>query len=339
MFEKPDGQDVVWTNQRSVHGLALVKSWKLLTSCSVHIITLSTIQLILLVERRYLLLRFTLEQLVNVTRLQVEEESKMSLELLRILLRSVKARNMTVEIVLGYRCARTEQITPDLICLSTYQLLQSSGGDSGPDLSFDKSSSLKRGSEGSYDLLGQTKDQIRTTEQVNASMAACNALKLDGLVIVGGLTLNSNATQLSKTFSKIKCPTKVVIPNASCTNIHVDIVLTYQVVGVPVTLNGDLKNHFVKENVDFDTIRKVNSQLISNVCTDALSANKGVKGLRDAIAARRYFLDRLFKSSDLIYATYHDKEWGVPILDDKYDMTRTFTISIMMTILSRRAAL
>nr|GFC99056.1 hypothetical protein [Tanacetum cinerariifolium] len=26
MFEKPDGQDAVWKNQRSVHGLALVKS-------------------------------------------------------------------------------------------------------------------------------------------------------------------------------------------------------------------------------------------------------------------------------------------------------------------------
>nr|GEX19270.1 hypothetical protein [Tanacetum cinerariifolium] len=43
MFEKPDRQDAVWKSQRSVHGLALVKSWKLLTSCGVHIITLSTI--------------------------------------------------------------------------------------------------------------------------------------------------------------------------------------------------------------------------------------------------------------------------------------------------------
>nr|GEU74469.1 hypothetical protein [Tanacetum cinerariifolium] len=40
-------------------------------------------KLILLVERRYPLLKFTLEQLVNVTRLQVEEESEMSLELIR----------------------------------------------------------------------------------------------------------------------------------------------------------------------------------------------------------------------------------------------------------------
>ncbi|GJW24253.1 hypothetical protein Tco_0038064 [Tanacetum coccineum] len=42
------------------------------------------------------------------------------------------------------RCARTELITPDLICPSTYQLLQNSGGDSGPDLSFDKSASPER---------------------------------------------------------------------------------------------------------------------------------------------------------------------------------------------------
>nr|GFB11632.1 hypothetical protein [Tanacetum cinerariifolium] len=83
MFKKPDGQDAVWKSQRSVHGLALVKSWKLLTSCGVHIITLLTIHLILLVKRRYPLSKFTLEQLVNLTRLQVEEESKMSLELLR----------------------------------------------------------------------------------------------------------------------------------------------------------------------------------------------------------------------------------------------------------------
>nr|GEU32567.1 reverse transcriptase domain-containing protein [Tanacetum cinerariifolium] len=40
--------------------------------------------LILLVERRYPLSRFTLEQLVNVKRLQVEEESEMSLELLSL---------------------------------------------------------------------------------------------------------------------------------------------------------------------------------------------------------------------------------------------------------------
>ncbi|XP_057503291.1 pyrophosphate--fructose 6-phosphate 1-phosphotransferase subunit alpha [Actinidia eriantha] len=108
--------------------------------------------------------------------------------------------------------------------------------------------------QGGYDLLGQTKDQIRTTEQVNSALAACIALKLDGLVIIGGVTSNTDAAQLAETFAVEKCPTKVV--------------------GVPVTLNGDLKNQFVETNVGFDTICKVNSQLISNVCTDALSAEK-----------------------------------------------------------------
>ncbi|KAJ1394966.1 Pyrophosphate-dependent phosphofructokinase PfpB [Sesbania bispinosa] len=80
--------------------------------------------------------------------------------------------------------------------------------------------------QGGYDLLGRTKDQIRTTEQVNAALAACNNLKLDGLVIIGGVTSNTDAAQLAETFAVAKCPTKV------------------------------------------------NSQLISNVCTDALSAEK-----------------------------------------------------------------
>ncbi|PIA56961.1 hypothetical protein AQUCO_00700964v1 [Aquilegia coerulea] len=108
--------------------------------------------------------------------------------------------------------------------------------------------------QGGYDLLGRTKDQIKTTEQVNAALATCKALKLDGLVIIGGVTSNTDAAQLAETFAEAKCPTKVV--------------------GVPVTLNGDLRNQFVETNVGFDTICKVNSQLISNVCTDALSAEK-----------------------------------------------------------------
>nr|GEZ38658.1 hypothetical protein [Tanacetum cinerariifolium] len=49
MFERPDGQYQVWKSQRSVHSQARVKSWKLLESCGVHIITFTTTQMILLV--------------------------------------------------------------------------------------------------------------------------------------------------------------------------------------------------------------------------------------------------------------------------------------------------
>nr|GEX07803.1 hypothetical protein [Tanacetum cinerariifolium] len=82
MFEKPDIHAKIWKNQRSVHGQAKVKSWKLLESCGVQIITFTTTQLILLVERRYPLTRFTLDQMLNNVRLEVEEESEVSLELL-----------------------------------------------------------------------------------------------------------------------------------------------------------------------------------------------------------------------------------------------------------------
>nr|GEU50422.1 hypothetical protein [Tanacetum cinerariifolium] len=83
MFEKPDVQAQVWKNQRTIHGQAKVKSWKLIESCDVHIITFTTTQLILLIERRYPLSRFTLDQMLNNVRLQFKEESEVSLELLR----------------------------------------------------------------------------------------------------------------------------------------------------------------------------------------------------------------------------------------------------------------
>nr|GFA24660.1 hypothetical protein [Tanacetum cinerariifolium] len=73
MFEKIDAQDVIWRSQQTEHGQALVKSWKLLTSCGVHIITFTTIMFALLVKKKYPLSRFTLEQLVNVARLQLLE--------------------------------------------------------------------------------------------------------------------------------------------------------------------------------------------------------------------------------------------------------------------------
>nr|GEV44977.1 hypothetical protein [Tanacetum cinerariifolium] len=83
MFEKPDVEAQVWKNQRGVHGLAKVKSWRLLESCRVHIITFITTHMILPVERRYLLKRFTLKQMLNNVRLEVEKESEVSLELHR----------------------------------------------------------------------------------------------------------------------------------------------------------------------------------------------------------------------------------------------------------------
>nr|GEU69266.1 hypothetical protein [Tanacetum cinerariifolium] len=85
MFEKLDMHAQIWKNQRSVHGQAKVKSWKLLESYGVQIITFVTTQLILLVERKYPLTKFTLNHMINNVQLEVEEESEVSLELLRFI--------------------------------------------------------------------------------------------------------------------------------------------------------------------------------------------------------------------------------------------------------------
>nr|GEY48447.1 hypothetical protein [Tanacetum cinerariifolium] len=61
MFERPYGQDNVWRNQSTVHGQA------------------------------YPLIKFTLEQMLNVVRLQVEEQSEMSLELIRFTSEDISA--------------------------------------------------------------------------------------------------------------------------------------------------------------------------------------------------------------------------------------------------------
>nr|GEX36723.1 hypothetical protein [Tanacetum cinerariifolium] len=90
MFEKPNVKANIWRDQKSIYGLAKVKSWKLFESCGVYIITLTTTQMILLVEKKYPLTYFTLEQMLNNVRLKVEEESEMSLELLRLMRRQLQ---------------------------------------------------------------------------------------------------------------------------------------------------------------------------------------------------------------------------------------------------------
>lgn len=88
-----------------------------------------------------------------------------------------------------------------------------------------------------------------------------------------GVTSNTDAAQLAETFAEAKCATKVHLSFLiyiaffcsfmSSFSDHVSLCVDElipsieQVVGVPVTLNGDLKNQFVETTVGFDTICKV----------------------------------------------------------------------------------
>nr|GEW01533.1 ribonuclease H-like domain-containing protein [Tanacetum cinerariifolium] len=69
MFEKPNVEASVWKDQKGRYRLAKVKSWKLFESCRVHVITLTTTQMILLVEKKYPLTHFTLQQMLDNVRL------------------------------------------------------------------------------------------------------------------------------------------------------------------------------------------------------------------------------------------------------------------------------
>nr|GEY06727.1 hypothetical protein [Tanacetum cinerariifolium] len=72
VFEKPNVKASIWRDQKGRYGLAKVNSWKLLEFYGVHILTLTTTHMILLVEKKYPLTIFTLEQMLNNVRLEVE---------------------------------------------------------------------------------------------------------------------------------------------------------------------------------------------------------------------------------------------------------------------------
>lgn len=107
---------------------------------------------------------------------------------------------------------------------------------------------------GGFDLIGSGRTKIETPEQLDAALKNCTALSLDGLVIIGGDDSNTNAAILAEYFLSHGSNTVVV--------------------GVPKTIDGDLKNVYVNASFGFDTACKIYSEMIGNICRDALSAKK-----------------------------------------------------------------
>lgn len=108
--------------------------------------------------------------------------------------------------------------------------------------------------QGGFDMLGRSADQVRTEAQVAATAAACRALRLDGLVMVGGTHTGSDAAALAARFAADGVDTAVV--------------------AVPSGIDGDLVNEFVEATVGFHTACGVYAQLVGNIATDANSAKK-----------------------------------------------------------------
>jgi pyrophosphate--fructose-6-phosphate 1-phosphotransferase len=108
--------------------------------------------------------------------------------------------------------------------------------------------------QGGFDLIGSGRTKIETPEQFKAAEKAVVDNSLDGLVIIGGDDSNTNAAFLSEYF----------IAHGIKTN----------VVGVPKTIDGDLKNEWIEISFGFDTACKIYSEIIGNIIRDALSAKK-----------------------------------------------------------------
>ncbi len=106
--------------------------------------------------------------------------------------------------------------------------------------------------QGGFDLIGTGRAKIETEEQMAKAMASCK--DLDGLIIIGGDDSNTNAALLAEYFLQQGCQTRVI--------------------GVPKTIDGDLRSQDIELSFGFDSACKTYSEIIGNIARDALSAKK-----------------------------------------------------------------
>ncbi|EZG62792.1 6-phosphofructokinase [Gregarina niphandrodes] len=107
---------------------------------------------------------------------------------------------------------------------------------------------------GGFDMFWSGRGMV-TEKQKPLALQAVTTLALNGLIVVGGDGSNSNAALLAEYFAAHKSNTNVI--------------------GVPKTIDGDLKNAAVECSFGFDTAAKTYSELIGNLCTDC-SSGQGV---------------------------------------------------------------
>ena len=107
---------------------------------------------------------------------------------------------------------------------------------------------------GGFDLIQSGRTKIETDEQLKAAKDNLIANKMDALVVVGGDDSNTNACVIAEYLKQQ----------------GVDI----SVIGVPKTIDGDLKNKQIETSFGFDTATKIYAELVGNICRDVNSARK-----------------------------------------------------------------
>ncbi|MBO4547835.1 MAG: diphosphate--fructose-6-phosphate 1-phosphotransferase, partial [Abditibacteriota bacterium] len=107
---------------------------------------------------------------------------------------------------------------------------------------------------GGFDMIMSGRDKIETPEQLQSCADNFRKLGLSCVIIIGGDDSNTNAAVLAEYMK------------ANNTGISV--------IGVPKTIDGDMKNDENEASFGFDTACKTYSELIGNIERDASSAVK-----------------------------------------------------------------
>lgn len=107
---------------------------------------------------------------------------------------------------------------------------------------------------GGFDIIGSGRTKLEEQSEFDIVIKNCKALDIKALVVIGGDDSNTNACVLAEYFASKKSG--------------------IQVIGVPKTIDGDLKNEVVETSFGFDTACKTYSELIGNIQRDANSAKK-----------------------------------------------------------------
>ncbi|MDR1928650.1 MAG: diphosphate--fructose-6-phosphate 1-phosphotransferase [Endomicrobium sp.] len=107
---------------------------------------------------------------------------------------------------------------------------------------------------GGFDCIGSGRTKIETYEDLYTIEKNLKMSKIDALVMIGGDDTNTNAAILSE-YLKQKKINKCII-------------------GIPKTIDGDLKNKYIETSFGFDTATKIYSNIVGNICRDVNSSHK-----------------------------------------------------------------
>lgn len=106
--------------------------------------------------------------------------------------------------------------------------------------------------QGGFDLIGTGRTKIESVEDMQKAHAALHSY--DALVVIGGDDSNTNGALLAE----------YLLDKGSKTTI----------IGIPKTIDGDLRSRDIELSFGFDSACKTYAELIGNICRDALSTRK-----------------------------------------------------------------